>query len=173
MIKINNCKRGLRNIVACMLALCIVGCESQVEDGTGAFEDAKTLRTTQSDSIAISAEADALLANAKPELTGNTMPRPKVVIIDPWTAYAKGVEARLVRNETTITSLKGAADNAKIFKKVAALEKENADLRTQMTDYKAAEAARWTAFKASIDQQVDLVAVGLKELTPAVQSPQK
>ncbi len=166
---INNWMRGLRNIVAGTLTLCALACESKVEDPNAAFEDAKMLRTTQSDSVAIATEADALRANAKPELKNSSIPRPKVTIIDPWIAYARGIEARLLVNDATIKSLKSLASNARNYKKIAALEKENSEFRQQMLAYKAEETARWAEFKTKMDNQVDLLEIGLKELNPALQ----
>jgi hypothetical protein len=143
--------------------LFLISCHSFEEKTDTAFEEAKVSKEFTDDSLDMETEADLVpLLKTKPI---------KVVVIDPWTNYAKEIEKEIRTNEKSIADLRAASgSNAKEFKKIASLEKSNQELQSNLIEYKQIFESNMEKFKSQMRLDLTELEQDLKELSEGIKA---
>ena len=85
---------------------------------------------------------------------------------DEWLKFKNEIENKIVINERKIKQIKSTPNtNAKLLVKVAHLEQDNNDLRSQMDEYKEEEKLKWEKFQAKMKLDVSDINNELKDIS--------
>ncbi len=144
-------------ISSCFITL-LFSCESKAPKADDAYEKFKEEKIVAEDSIG----SDSLKTADEKQIISIKKSDPS----DEWAKFQAKTERKIVANEKTIKNLKSTPNvNAKILLRITRLEKDNNDLRTQMTTYKAEEKLRWQEFQASTLKNAADITTSLKEIS--------
>lgn len=145
-------------IISCCFSLLIfVSCESPEQKTDGAFELVKEEKMMAKDSF--------IAENEIPKVVTKVAIVMKNENVDEWKKFKLETEKKILKNENQIKEIKGMPDsNAKLYRKVATLEKNNNDLRRQMDEYNEEMKMKWASFKVKIDHDVNDIGIELQDI---------
>lgn len=127
--------------------LFFIACSSVEDERDTAFEEAQISREYTDDSLDMETEA---------ELVPLLHTKPKKVDADPWTTFSTEIEKEIKANEKTIADLRlVSGTNVKLFKKIAALEKNNQEFHNRLLNFNHEKEATIEKFKA--DLKTDMI----------------
>lgn len=87
---------------------------------------------------------------------------------DDWSKYKVETEKKIVSNEIKIRAIKNIPNaDAKLFKKISALEQQNTDLRRQLNEYAESLKLNLEKFKFTMKQDMEAINSDLNDLTAA------
>ncbi|MCX6351398.1 MAG: hypothetical protein NTX03_06025, partial [Bacteroidetes bacterium] len=93
----------------------------------------------------------------------------KNIMMDEWAIYKVEIENRIKTGDVKIQELKFRKDfpenKNKFNRQITRLEKRNNDLRKKMDNYHEEVKAKWEKFKVSMANDIDGVAIELKDVT--------
>jgi hypothetical protein len=157
-----------------LLSFCgylLVGCSSHGENQDAAFEQEKLRQEITGDSTYYGdSNAQAAGLNALKTTKGNLPIRtggtPKnTIALDEWAQFKLDIGQRIAHNATKIQSiLVASGPDAKLAKKLVALEKNNNAIQVEMAQYDGKLKPKWEKFKSGIDLGLFSIETELKEL---------
>jgi hypothetical protein len=132
-------------------------CQSHEQKANDAFEAVKEGKLSASNNI----------EKRSPTETAVNQSAKKPFVLNEWDQYKIEIEAKLVDNEIKIRKLKSKEGvEAKLFKKINALEKENTLMRLQMNEFNSETNNRLEKFKSEMNDQLKSIAEEIKTAQP-------
>jgi len=158
-------------ITICFAILILYSCESHVKKADDDFTLYKENKMQQKEIVPITKEITPEPKKIVQE-SKKIDPEPKrmhhekkSVNLDAWTIFKSQTIEKICANETEIEKLRNSPTaNAKMLKKVSALEKENNDFRRQMDEYNQKMKVSFENFKTAINHHVDEIDIKLKDI---------
>jgi len=151
-------------ITICFTVFILYSCESHVKKADDDFELYKENKMHHQESVSnikeITPEPKKIVQESKTvvQVTKNEN-------LDEWTIFKRLTNKKIHTNEIEIEKLRNSpAVNAKMLKKVSALEKENNDFRRQMDEYSEKMKVSFENFKTTINHQVEEIDIKLKDI---------
>lgn len=140
---------------ATIIFVCLSACQSHEQKANDAFDNVKESKLHEVDN--------------QPHANVSTIIETpvKTVIISDWDKYKIEIETRIVANEIKIRKLKSQEGvEAKLFKKISAVEKENTLLRLQMNEFNSETNNRLLKFKSDMNDQIQSIELEIKAAQP-------
>lgn len=146
-----------RIVTVIFFVMILISCGSHEQKSDVAFERVKEEKMMGHDSN--------IVIEANTEEPKAIEPVKKIEKQDEWNLFKIEIEKKILINEQKIKEVKGMPNsNSKFLRNVVALEKENNDLRRQMSEYDVEVKLKWENFKAQINHDVKEISIELKDL---------
>jgi hypothetical protein len=147
----------LNTLTVTLGCIAINACQSHEQKANDAFENVKEGKISASNNIV---ETNPIEPVANQSIK-------KTISLNEWEQYKIEIEARLIDNEINIRKLKSQDGvEAKHFKKINAIEKENTLMRLKMNEFNSETNNRLEKFKSEMNAQIKAIAADIKEAKP-------
>jgi hypothetical protein len=151
-------------IPICFAVLILYSCESHVKKADDDFSLYKENKMQSQETISTTKEITQAPKKIDQEPKRADQVR-KNESPDEWTLFKRVTDKRIQANEKKIEALRNnPTENAKVLKKVSALEKDNNNLRSQMDEYNEKMKVSFDKFKTTINHDVDEIDIKLKDI---------
>ena len=146
-------------IKACLLLTIFSSCQLQEKKSSDAFDRFKEDKMTKKDCVLITPDEPKIIVKAVPLKVAESQ--------DEWTRFKNEIEKKILANENRIKKIKQTPDaNVKLFKKATHLEKENEELKIQLTEYEVEVKLNLKKFKEKVNVQVKDIDDKLNDISP-------
>lgn len=147
----------LKILIIALLITALFSCVSHEQKADEAFDMVKKEKMLSNDNYIFSKDKNQ---------DSNKLVIKQIQNLDEWAKFKIEMEKRLVINDKKIKELKIIHNsNSNIIRKAESLEKDNNEIRKQISEYQEEVKLKWENFKAKMNYDVNEIVIELKDIT--------